>query len=372
MEYEFDVLVIGAGVAGLAAARELSKAGFSTGLIEKNSRYGLETSSRNSEVIHSGIHYPAGSLKAKLCVEGNSMMYDFCGRSCVTHEKTGKLTLSTTREELQTLQELFENGQSNGVPEMKMLAAGEVKSILPCIKCTGALFTGTTGLVNSHNLMDYLYRDFLQAGGLAGFNEKVTGIEPLQVGYRISAGEGKKYTARILVNCAGLFSDSIYGMLGIDHRLYWAKGDYFTIGQYHCIKIPVYPLPGKDFLGIHLTPVIGGGLRAGPDMEYVEKKDHPYPGEQGESAFKTEGGKRKLFYEAVQRYLPEVKEAELFPEMYGIRAKLQGPGEGFRDFLIKEELPGFINLAGIDSPGLTSCLSIAKYVKNIADGIMNS
>jgi len=371
MEYEFDVMVIGAGIVGLAAARELSKAGFSTGLIEKNATYGLETSSRNSEVIHSGIHYPCGSLKARLCVEGNSLMYEYCRKESVLHEKTGKLTVAVAQEEIPELQRLYTQGITNGVAGMKFMEGREISEILPVLKCEKGLFTPTTGLVNAHNLMDSLYRDFVGSNGMAGFGERVTAIEKLEEGFRVIAGEEPaEYTTKILVNSAGLFAGEIAGMLGIKYPVYWAKGDYFSIEQHFDLGMLVYPVPGKDSLGIHLTPKMGGGLRAGPDIEYVEKKEPPYPEEGRKSAFTVDAGKRDKFFEEAKAYLPGIRKESLVPEMYGIRAKLQGPGEEFRDFVIREEIPGFINLSGIESPGLTSCLSIARHVKKMAENIL--
>ncbi|MCK9266579.1 NAD(P)/FAD-dependent oxidoreductase [bacterium] len=370
MEYEFNILVIGAGVVGLAVARELSQVGLFTGILEKNHKYGLETSSRNSEVIHSGIHYPPGSLKAKLSVEGNSLLYSYCQKKDIIHKKTGKLTVATSPEEIETLQDIYNKGISNGVSEMKFIGRQEVFNLLPDISCKKGCYTGTSGLINAHNLMDCLYNDFLQTGGMAGFGEEVVGIENFNKGYKVFTEAGSEYTTQVLVNSTGLFSDKISKMLGLSHNLYWAKGDYFTIEQGPNIPFPVYPIPGKDFLGIHLTPKIGGGLRAGPDIEYVEKQNHPYPSEKDMSCFMVDETKQGLFYKEIKKYLPNFNIEHLVPEMYGIRAKLQSPKDCFKDFFIQEELQNFINLVGIESPGLTSCLSIAKYVKSLVDDII--
>ncbi|MBN1444605.1 MAG: NAD(P)/FAD-dependent oxidoreductase [Candidatus Omnitrophica bacterium] len=367
MECEFDVLIIGAGVIGLSVGKELAEAGYTAGILEKNSKYGLDTSSRNSEVLHSGIHYQPGSLKAKLCVEGIRLLYEFCERRNILYRKTGKVTVAVTEEELPELEKLYNAGIANGAEEMVLLSAGDVKKQLPEAECVGGLFTGTSGIINVHMLMDSLYREFISTGGLCGLEEKAVGIDYGNEGYTVYV-EGtplRKYTARVLINCAGLFADRISGMLGIDYNLHWAKGDYFSIEQKFEIDTLVYPVPGKDSLGIHLTPKMGGGLRAGPDIEYVEKKLPPYPDEKTASGYMVDEGKKVFFYGKLKRYLPALSEDGLSPEMYGIRAKLQGPSDGFTDFVIKEEKHGFINLVGIESPGLTSCLAIAGYVRDM-------
>lgn len=369
MENEFDVLVVGAGVVGLSVGKELAEAGYTVGILEKNSKYGLETSSRNSEVIHSGIHYPAGSLKAKLCVAGNTLLYQTCERFNLLYKKTGKITVAVAEDELPDLEKLYKAGIANGVEGMKILDARDIRKTMPDVDCKGGLFTGTSGILNVHILMDHLYHGFKNAGGLAGFKEKVVGVEQNGEGYTVYVQDMplQKYTTGILVNCAGLFADEISGMLGIKYNLHWAKGDYFSIEQKFSIDTLVYPLPGKDSLGIHLTPKIGGGLRAGPDVEYVRKKIPPYSDENRMSNYRVQEKKKEFFYREVRRYLPALREDALSPEMYGIRAKLQGPSDGFMDFVIKEEMPGFINLAGIESPGLTGCLAIAGHVKDMVE-----
>lgn len=368
MEYDFDVIVIGAGVIGLAAAREAARSGLAVGLLEKNNRYGLETSSRNSEVIHSGIHYPPGTLKARLCVRGNALLYDFCRRQAIAHRRTGKFTIATAAGEIARLEELFADGRANGVEGMEILSGAAAGKKLPGISCRAALFTPSSGIIDAHQLMDRLYDEFIAAGGLAGFTEKVTAAGAAGDGYFVRAGERaahQEYTARAIVNSAGLHADLVSSLLGFDYKLYWGKGDYFSIAGTAAgsgIKNLVYPVPDSNYLGIHLTPKAGGGLRAGPDMEYVARKYPPYPVGKEAGHYRVNGEKRRLFHEAVGKYLPGLPEEALVPEMYGLRAKLQGPGDGFRDFVVRRERPGFINLVGMESPGLTSCLAIAEHV----------
>lgn len=363
--FDVEILIIGAGVVGLAIGKELAETGKSVAIIEKNKNYGLETSSRNSEVIHSGIHYPPDSLKAKLCVEGNKLLYEISEKYNILHNRCGKLTIATTKDEIKTLEKLYNQGKENGV-EIEIIEKEKIKKIEPEVKGEMALYTPSSGIINAHQLMDFLAYKFKNSGGFLALNEKVINIEKITGGYKVVSKSGSstnEYTTEILINCAGLYSDEISEKLGIKYTLHWAKGDYFSINQKFNIKKLIYPIPSKYSLGIHLTPKMEGGLRAGPDIEYVEKKENPYPLDEKGSSFKVDEGKRGEFFRDVSDYLPGLKEEYLFPEMFGIRPKLQGPEDDFADFVIKKEKENFINLVGIESPGLTSCLSIGKYVK---------
>ncbi|MCM8806689.1 MAG: NAD(P)/FAD-dependent oxidoreductase [Candidatus Omnitrophica bacterium] len=360
MEKDFDVIVIGAGIIGLSVSYELSKK-YSVGLIEKNRKYGLETSSRNSEVIHSGIHYPPKSLKAKLCVEGNELLYEFLKENNIIHKKTGKLTVAVEKEEVKEIERLYKQGIQNGVPEMRIIERNEIKKICPDIDGICALYTGSTGILNVHYLMDCLYEKFLNNGGIAGFDEKVINIERKNALYLVETEKGKYYS-EVVINCAGLYAEEISRKLGFNYNVFWAKGDYFTISKRFNIPLLVYPVPMKEGLGIHLTPRFDGVLRAGPDVEYVKKNYPPYPNEKENSIFKPDENKKFFFYESIKKLLPKIDIEDLVPESYGIRPKLQKKGEEFKDFVIKKEIDGFINLIGIDSPGLTCCLSIARFI----------
>ncbi|MFN4227027.1 MAG: NAD(P)/FAD-dependent oxidoreductase [Candidatus Ratteibacteria bacterium] len=363
MEKDFDVIVIGAGVIGLSIAYELSKK-YSVGLIEKNKKYGLETSSRNSEVIHSGIHYPTGSLKAKLCVQGNELIYEFLKENNLIYKKTGKLTVAVEPNEIEEIERLYKQGIENGVCDIRIIEKKEIKNFAPEIEGICALYTGSTGILNVHNLMDCLYEKFLNNGGIAGFDEKVINIVKKN-GNWIVETEKSKYFSEIVINCAGLYAEEISKKLGFNYEIFWVKGDYFTISKKFSIPLLIYPVPMKEGLGIHLTPRFDGILRAGPDVEYVEKKYPPYPTEKENSIFKVDENKKEFFYNHIKKFIPLIEIDDLIPESYGIRPKLQKEGGEFKDFIIKQEVPGFINLIGIDSPGLTSCLSIAKYVKDL-------
>ncbi|MCS7180023.1 MAG: FAD-dependent oxidoreductase [bacterium] len=363
MKKDFDIIIIGAGVIGLSIAYELSKK-YLVGVIEKNKKYGLETSSRNSEVIHSGIHYPNKSLKAKLCVQGNELLYKFLIENNILHKKTGKLTIAVEKEEIEEIEKLYKQGINNGVPDIKIIEKKDIKKFCPEIEGLCALYTGSTGILNVHYLMDCLYEKFVNNGGIAGFDEKVINIEKKNGLYFVET-EKEKYYSEIVINCAGLYAEKISEMLGFNYDVYWAKGDYFTLMKKLNIPLLIYPVPMKEGLGIHLTPRLDGILRVGPDVEYVEKEYPPYPDERGNSKFKVDSNKRDFFYKQLKKYLPVIEVDDLIPESYGIRPKLQKKGDQFKDFIIKKEMDGFINLIGIDSPGLTCCLSIAKLVRNI-------
>lgn len=374
MAAEFDVLVVGAGVIGLAVGAELAEKSYSVGILEKNPKYGLETSSRNSEVIHSGIHYLPGSLKARCCVEGNNLLYDFCRHHNLISQRCGKITVATSPEEITVLEKLYRQGKENGVPETQLLDKNQLRRLEPEIQALSGLLTGSTGLVDAHGLMDVLAAKFRQAGGLLGLAEKVVNIEQSAGGYKVFVRKTglENYTARIVINCAGLYSDEISRMLGVSYSLYWAKGDYFSLHQKLPVSHLVYPAPTVHGLGVHLTPKTGGGFRLGPDTEYVEKLPFPYPDEKGKADFRVAEEKKGTFYESAHKYLPGLRPEEMVPEMFGIRPKLQGPDDGFRDFIIREErdkgCAGFINLVGIESPGLTCCLSIARLVRRMVSG----
>lgn len=363
MENDFDIIVIGAGVVGLSIAYQLSKK-YSVGLIEKNRKYGLETSSRNSEVIHSGIHYPTGSLKAKFCVYGNELLYEFLKENNILHKKTGKLTVAVKEDETKEIERLYNQGIENEVPDIKIIEKNEIKKFSPEIEGLCALYTGSTGILNVHYLMDCLYEKFINNSGIAGFDEKVINLEKKNGGYLVETEKGN-YCSEIVINSAGLYGDEISSKLGFNYDVSWAKGDYFTISKKFNIPFLIYPVPMKEGLGIHLTPRFDGTLRAGPDVEYVEKSYPPYPTEKENSTFKPDENKKEFFYQQIKKFIQKIEIDDLNPESYGIRPKLQKQGENFKDFIIKEEMTGFINLIGIDSPGLTSCLSIAKYVENL-------
>lgn len=363
-----DVTIVGAGVIGLAVARELSSSYQNIFVLEKNPSFGQETSSRNSEVIHAGIYYPKDSLKTKACLEGRKMLYEFCLRNNVPHKKIGKLIVAINKEEIKDLENLYKHGLENGVEDLRLLSKDEVKSLEPNIIAEQAICSPSTGIIDSHSLMKSLLLQFESANGNIAYNTELTGINKSGDGFLVTVEDKKegrfKFSTRLLINCAGLNSDKVAAMAGLlkdEYKIKYCKGDYFRAqnkGRY--LSRLVYPVPREERagLGIHATLDLAGSLRLGPDDQYIKEID-----------YNIDVSKKNIFYESTKSFLPFIELADLTPDTSGIRPKLQGQGEGFRDFIIKDEtdsgLPGLINLIGIESPGLTGALSIAKIVSRM-------
>jgi L-2-hydroxyglutarate oxidase LhgO len=358
--------VIGGGAVGLAIAAELSRRHAPLYLLERNPKYGQETSSRNSEVIHAGIYYAAGSLKARLCVEGNSLLYEICGRHDIPHSRITKIITATRQSEEGELDRLRALGSGNGVT-LRMMSAAEVHALEPEIVTVGGLFSPNTGIISAHGLMDYFYRTAKEQGAEVQTHCTVVAVERRSSDYLITVSEGGELstiTSERVVNAAGLESDTIASLAGIDvdregYRLHYSRGCYFALpaSLSGCVKRLVYPVPTNETLGVHAVVDLGGRLKFGPDIEYLGDRTLDY---------RVDEKKRGAFGASVRRILPHIRDEDLTPDMSGIRPKLQGPGGPARDFVIREEsergLPGFINLIGIESPGLTASPAIAKYV----------
>jgi len=359
--------IIGAGVIGLAVADSLSEAtGAEIAVFERNESFGQETSSRNSEVIHAGIYYPKGSLKSRLCLEGNRMLYGFCRANEIKHRRCGKLIVATNDHEMEKIASIHKNAEAIGVPGLKLISAAELPAYEPNVSAKGAIFSETTGIIDSHNLMSALYRKARERGVMFAFGTEVTGIMKDNGGYTITDSKGEKIGTEILMNCAGLSSGKVAALAGMDikklgYTIHPCKGDYFSVrGSRGKIEHLVYPVPHEEGygLGVHATLDLEGYIRLGPDANYVDRID-----------YRVDESKRSEFFLAAGKYLPWLKEDLLEPDTSGIRPKLQGPKQDFRDFVIKEEsdngLPGFLNLIGIESPGLTASLAIGKYVRSL-------
>ncbi len=368
-----DVVIIGAGVIGLAVAAEISsrRPGLGLVLVEKNETFGLETSSRNSEVIHSGIYYPPGSLKARLCVEGSALLYRFCDDHGINYTRCGKVIVAGSPAEEDSLDRLQETGAANGVDDLELLTAVELGALEPNIRAVSALYSPSTGVVDSHSLMACLEQVALQNSVLPAYCHCLESIEKLPHGYRLSLtipdGSSDQLDTDYLVNCAGLQADRVASMAGINleeasYKQYLCKGEYFSLPYSMCGMVSrlIYPPPLLELtgLGIHLTKTLDGRLRLGPNALYVEQEEYSVDPAHSEE-----------FYRAVTAFIPFIKPGDPEPEMAGIRPKLSGPGQPFRDFEIKEEsgrgLPGLVNLIGIESPGLTCALSIARLVADL-------
>ncbi len=365
------ITIIGGGVVGLAIAAELSATYSPVFLLERYEHYGQETSSRNSEVIHAGIYYPHNSLKATLCVEGRRLLYDICEKHDVPFKRITKIITATTEEEASTLKKLYDHGKGNGV-ELQMLSGKQVHALEPHIASVAGILSPTTGIISAHGLMDFYYHTAKAHGTELQMHCEVVGVEKRGGEYLISIKEDagvSTFTSERVVNAAGLECDTIAQLAGIDidtcgYRLEYAKGCYFALpGSYrNLISRLVYPVPPKESLGVHALMDLGGHIKFGPDIEYLADRRLDYS---------VDENKRHAFAESVRRILPMVKDEDLTPDMSGIRPKIQKKGGPVVDFIIKEEsdkgLPGFINLIGIESPGLTASPAIAKHVQRLLD-----
>jgi L-2-hydroxyglutarate oxidase LhgO len=361
--------VVGAGVVGLAVAARLARRFPELVILERHERHGSETSSRNSEVIHGGMYYPAGTLKARLCVRGKHLLYELCERAGVPHRRTGKLIVAMQAEETGELERLLALGSRNGV-ELELVGAEASRRLEPAVPAVAALVSPTTGIVSAHGLMDALLHAARAHGAILQPRAELVGIERRDADYRleIRTPDGTEtLTSERVVNAAGLESDRVAALAGIDvaaagYRLHWWKGSYFAVGgrKAGLVSRLVYPVPGHVSLGVHAVLGLEGRLRFGPDAELLPERQPDYA---------VDESKRDAFAEGVRRLVPAIAAQDLTPDIAGIRPKLQGPGEGFRDFVLAEEsargLAGFVNLIGIDSPGLTSAPAIAEEVETL-------
>jgi L-2-hydroxyglutarate oxidase LhgO len=367
---EVDCLIIGAGVVGLAVANSLSKDGQSVLVIEKHDSFGRETSSRNSEVIHGGMYYPTGSLKAILCVEGRRLLYDFCCAHNIPYKKTGKIIVATESEEISSLEKLLQLGNANGVEGLRLISKEEIKSFEPHVFGIVALYSPETGIIDSHKFMSCLVTLAQESGTIIAYNSEFLQAKKENSGYRIVVKNGTdelSIMARIVINSAGLDSDLVAQNSGFDldkyqYNIHYCKGQYFRLNSAKAglLKMLVYPVPKpvSGGLGIHATIDMVGGVRLGPDDDYLESRIQDYS---------VDLACRKKFCESACSFMPFVSEGDLSIDMAGMRPKLQKPGGEFRDFVISDEadkgFPGFINLIGIESPGLTASLAISRYVR---------
>jgi L-2-hydroxyglutarate oxidase LhgO len=365
MPDQFDITIIGAGVIGLAITSRLSEDHRNILLVEKNGSFGQETSSRNSEVIHAGMYYPTGFLKASFCVEGNKRLYDYCGKHNIPNHRIGKLIVATDHEEAEQLQSIKKQGDENGVEGLAFFGRYEVNRMEPLVNAVEALFSANTGIIDSHALMRSLSITVQNNGVVCAYRSEVTSIKYDGKRYRIEVNGDYFFDTKILINAAGLSADGIAESVGIDidragYRLKYCKGSYFTATPSPKISHLIYPVPTitREGLGIHATIDLGGRVRFGPDVEYVT-----------EINYNLNEAKKIGFHRSIKNYLPCVDVDHLHPDMCGIRPKLQGPGEPYMDFIIQEESDkgyrGLINLIGIESPGLTACMPIADQVASM-------
>jgi L-2-hydroxyglutarate oxidase LhgO len=362
---EVDVAIIGAGVIGLAIAHEIAQGKKEIFVFERNRTFGLETSSRNSEVIHAGIYYPENSLKAKLCVEGKNLLYELCNKHNIACKRCGKIIVATDENEIDWLRELHEQGRRNGVDDLRLLPQTEVKKLEPNIEARAGLLSPSSGVCDSHDLLKFLYDQSRGKGVSFAFGTEVTGVERTGTRYRVQIKDRdgiSAFVAHAILNCAGLNSDRIAQLAGIDiakagYRLHYCKGEYFSLDSKYrnLVTRLIYPAPDQAGHGIHWRQTLDARVLLGPSARYVESID-----------YSVDETHKQYFYSSVKRFLPFLELEDLAPESAGIRPKLQGPEDDFRDFVITDEkkagFPGLINLIGIESPGLTAALAIARHV----------
>lgn len=359
---EIECVVIGAGVVGLAVARALAERGREVIVLEATEAIGTGTSSRNSEVIHAGLYYPRGSLKATLCVRGREMLYDYCAVRGVPHERCGKLLVATARNQLPQLAAIETRGKENGVLDLIRLSGADAHELEPALHCEAAVFSPQTGIVDSHQLLLALQGDAERGGAVCAFHSPVESVEARAGRFTVTVGGSSPTTlsAACVVNSAGLHANALARKIrGLDARhvppLYFARGSYFSVSGRAPFSRLIYPMPNEAGLGVHLTLDLGGQARFGPDVEWVDSINYDVDPRRADA-----------FYAAIREYWPELPDDALQPAYAGIRPKLSGPGEPAADFVIQgpaaHGVRGLVNLFGIESPGLTASLAIAQRV----------
>lgn len=393
-----DVVVVGAGAVGLACAAGLARRGRQVLVLERHAALARETSSHNSQVIHAGLYYPRDSQKAKCCVRGRELLYQRCAELRIPHRQTGKLVVATEPQEIEALEALRAQGEANGAPGLQMLGGAAVAVREPAVRALAGLLSPRSGIVDAHALCLSWAAELEAAGGALLFGCEALALSRARRGWRIEARSGvtppalhtppaaeaaggagpgaptatagaavelAEVEAAAVVNAAGIWADRVAALAGVDveaagYRIHPCKGDYFALAPAAPLRFShlVYPIHGRAGLGVHITLDLAGRVLLGPDANYVARPDYA-----------VDAGKAALFAEAAGRYLPGLRAEWLSPDQAGIRPKLAGPGESFRDFVVAEEsargLPGLVNLVGIESPGLTAAPAIAERVAGL-------
>jgi len=369
VDYEIDCVVAGAGVIGLAVARELAQAGREVLVVETAEAFGRGVSSRSSEVIHAGMYYPPGSLRARLCVEGKWLLYDFMKKHNVAHTNCGKLIVACESQEVATLEGIVEKGAANGVDDLQMLDQRQAKALEPELSCVAAILSPSTGMMDSAGIMLALLGEAENAGAtLATRSPVMSGrVGARQIEIDIGGAEPMTVGCTLFVNSTSLNAPDIASKLeGLDAvhvpKAYFGKGSYFSMAGKVPFKRLIYPCPVAGGLGVHLTIDVGGQARFGPDVEWVEQPNYEVDPARGDE-----------FYALVRRYWPDLPDGVLQPSYAGVRPKIVPPGNQTQDFRIDgpqvHGIPGLINLFGMESPGLTSSLAIGRYVMNLINDL---
>ncbi len=365
-----DCVVIGAGVVGLGVARALALAGREVVVLEAASAIGTGTSSRNSEVMHAGLYYAPGSLKARLCVRGRELLYDYCEAHGIAHRRCGKLVVATDAAQEGALRTLMQRGQACGVHDLAWLSAAEAVALEPALYCTAAVLSPSTGIVDSHGLMLALQGDAEAKGAMLALRSPLQRLQRVGDGFELEVGgdEPLRLHARCVINSAGLHAlplakrfDGLPPMPLPQPR--WARGHYFSCPGKPAFTRLIYPMPNEAGLGVHVTLDLGGQMRFGPDVQWIPMAA------LGEEDYRVDPARAAPFAEAIRAYWPALPDAALLPAYAGIRPKLSGPGEPASDFVIAgpsmHGVAGLVNLFGIESPGLTASLAIGEYVAEL-------
>jgi L-2-hydroxyglutarate oxidase LhgO len=362
-----DCVVVGAGVVGLAIARALALAGREVLVLEACSAFGTQTSARNSEVIHAGIYYAKDSLKARLCVRGKQLLYEYCAERGLPHQRCGKFIVASDPSQVEQLQGIQAKAAANGVTDLVLLSAAQACAIEPQLRCLAALHSPSTGIVDSHAFMLSLLGDVERAGGVLAVNSALVVADIAQSAIHLVAEDGTLLSARTVVNAAGLHAPALaarFAGLAPQYvpQAYYAKGSYFTLMGRSPFARLIYPVPEAAGLGVHLTIDLGGQARFGPDVQWV---DDPQD-------LEVDPARGDAFYAEVRKYWPALPDGALQPAYAGMRPKIHGPGAiGVSDFVIQgpaqHGVAGLVNLFGIESPGLTSSLAIAEYVQRLLE-----
>ncbi|MBU3637936.1 NAD(P)/FAD-dependent oxidoreductase [Polynucleobacter sp. es-MAR-4] len=369
---QVDCVVVGAGVVGLAVAREMALQGRETILLEREDSFGTISSARNSEVIHAGIYYPKDSLKAKLCVEGNRLLYEYCRSHQVSTQAYGKLIVAANTSQLDDLQAILYKAQNNQVPDIKMISGEQAKALEPQLQCEAAVLSASTGVVDSHGLMLSLLGGFEDAGGMVAYQSPLLAAKPIganaEGGFELTIGgaDGMTIQTKLLINCAGLSAPALAQKIeGLSKDLipkaYFAKGNYFSLSGKSPFSHLIYPIPEPGGLGVHLTLDMGGQAKFGPDVEWLDIE------EESQINYTVDPKRGEGFYAAVRQYWPDLKDGSLQADYSGVRAKIVPPNAPAGDFYFEgpqqHQLHGLFNLYGFESPGLTSCLAIAQHLE---------
>jgi L-2-hydroxyglutarate oxidase LhgO len=360
-----DTVVIGAGVVGLAVARALAIAGREVIVLEAAEGIGTETSSRNSEVIHAGIYYPPGSLKARLCVAGKHALYAYCAERGIPHRNCGKLLVATDEKQLAKLHAIKAQADANGVTDLQLLSAAEAQTLEPALRCVAAYLSPSTGVVDSHAFMLALQGDAESNGAAVAFKSPLERGRVRESGIMLEVGgaEPMQVLARTVVNSAGLHAPRVAASIqGLPPAhvppTYFAKGNYYSLVGRSPFSRLVYPMPNEAGLGVHITIDLGGQARFGPDVEWIDRIDYDVDPRRADG-----------FYAAIRDYWPGLRDGQLTPGYAGIRPKIVGPEAKAADFVVQgpreHGVPGLVNLYGIESPGLTAALAIGDYVREL-------